>query len=71
MIKKNGWVKCTILSILLLFLVGCASGGRNPSMEDSCLIMKDVYIYVDKQGVTEGQDSTPEFDLTIPFLPVP
>lgn len=62
-------MKRIIVALSLLSLVGCASTSREVDLKNSCIIMHNVKIFVDKTGVTETPSAKPDLDLTIPFLP--
>ena len=70
--KGKGKGRCVLvglLGLIMLLSVGCASNTRKVSLNDSCLIMNDVTIYVDKRNTTENPNATPDLDLTIPLIP--
>lgn len=62
-------MKKFIVLLALLSLVGCASTSRKVDLRNSCIIMHNVAVYVDKKGATETPSATPDFDLTIPLVP--
>jgi len=69
--KKRGKGRCVVLmAFLMLCMVGCgASTTRRVDLENSCIVMHNVNVYVDKTGAVETPTATPDTDLTIPLIP--